>query len=166
MLLLNIAIIGIELFVASENTFFYACILEVYRLWARLPSDAFQHLITFEALWSHPGLQVCKWIVGARSDITISGLWRRWSNNSRPKRSSSAQVPAAVCGSALSRRGTTLDVSIPCLFFRMNLLSSFSVLHWTSDVVVVALAVSVAINTSMKLCFDSVNGPRKPYLLD
>jgi hypothetical protein len=39
-------------------------------------------------------------------------------------------------------------------------------LHWTSDVVVVALAVSVAINTSMKLCFDSVNGPRKPYLLD
>jgi hypothetical protein len=28
------------------------------------------------------------------------------------------------------------------------------------------LAVSVAINISMKLCFVSVNGPREPYLLD
>jgi hypothetical protein len=28
------------------------------------------------------------------------------------------------------------------------------------------LAVTVAINISMKLCFVSVNGPREPYLLD
>jgi hypothetical protein len=28
------------------------------------------------------------------------------------------------------------------------------------------LAVSVAINISMKFCFVSVNGPREPYLLD
>jgi predicted TIM-barrel enzyme len=28
------------------------------------------------------------------------------------------------------------------------------------------LAVSVAINISMKLCFVSVNGPRETYLLD
>jgi hypothetical protein len=28
------------------------------------------------------------------------------------------------------------------------------------------LAVSVAMNISMKLCFVSVNGPREPYVLD
>jgi hypothetical protein len=54
---------------------------------------------------------------------------------------------AAVCGRALSWRSITPDVSIPRLFFQMDLRSSFRVLHYTSDAIVVPCCMNFTIST-------------------
>jgi hypothetical protein len=41
-----------------------------------------------------------------------------WSSNPQLQCSSSARMQAAVCRLAFLKRGTTLDISIPCLLFR------------------------------------------------
>jgi hypothetical protein len=53
-LLLNVVTAGTEALVASGNRFLYACIKEVYRLWAQPRFDTFQQPLTIvEVLWSH-----------------------------------------------------------------------------------------------------------------
>jgi hypothetical protein len=120
-LLLNIVTAGIEALVLG-NKFLYACVKGVCCLWAQPHFDTFHQLITVEALWSQPVLQVGKQVVVARSEVMNV---RRVANNSQFKCSISAWVRAAVCRHTLSWRNTTLYVSIPCLLFWLALRSSF-----------------------------------------
>jgi hypothetical protein len=58
-LLLNVVMTRIEAHVLSGNKFLYVCVKEVCHLWAQQHFDTFhQLLITVEALWSQPVLQV------------------------------------------------------------------------------------------------------------
>jgi hypothetical protein len=68
---LNAITAGNEAFV-SGNTFLYVCVKEVYRLGALSRFDTSQQLlITVEALWSQPILQVGKQVVVARSENRV-----------------------------------------------------------------------------------------------
>jgi hypothetical protein len=69
---LNVVTTRIEAFVVSGNKFLYACVEEVWRLWAQPRVDTFlQLLITAETLWSQPVLQIgtSKQVVTAWSEI-------------------------------------------------------------------------------------------------
>jgi hypothetical protein len=69
-LLLNIITAGTETLVVSGNRLLYACVTEVCRPWAQPCFDTFhQLLITVEALWSQPVLQVGKQVVVTQSEI-------------------------------------------------------------------------------------------------
>jgi hypothetical protein len=50
-------------------SFLHACVKEVFRLWAKPRSTIVHQLITVEALWSQPNLQVGKQMGGAWSEI-------------------------------------------------------------------------------------------------
>jgi hypothetical protein len=68
--ILNVVTAGIEAPVISGNTFLYACVKAVCRLWLRPRSDTLhQLLIIAEALWSQPVLQVGKQVVVVRSEM-------------------------------------------------------------------------------------------------
>jgi hypothetical protein len=67
---LNIVTARIESLVLSGNKLMYACVKEVCCLWSQPRFDTFhQLLITVEALWSQPVLQVGKQVVVAWSEI-------------------------------------------------------------------------------------------------
>jgi hypothetical protein len=76
-----------------------------------------------------------------------SGLEGGSSNRSQLKCTSCAWVGAAVFGGALSWRSTTLYVSIPHLCFEVPYTVFFSVLQYTSDVIVVHYCMNSTIST-------------------
>jgi hypothetical protein len=140
-LLLNAVTVEIKTLVVLRNTFLHACVKEVCRMWAQPRFDIFhQLLITVEALWSEPALQVGKQVVVARREI-------KWSNNSQLKCSRSARVRAAVCRRVYSWRSNIPDVSIPRLLFWMTLRSFFSVSKYISDVIIVPCCMNSTIRT-------------------
>jgi hypothetical protein len=106
---------GTEALVALGNKFLHACVKELCHLWAQPRFDTFhQLLITVEVLWSQPALRI-----GKQAVVTLSKIRavRRVVKQLQLKCSSSAWVQAGVCRHTLSWRSTTMDVSIPRLFF-------------------------------------------------
>jgi hypothetical protein len=91
-------------------------------------------LIIVEVLWSQPVLQVGKQVVVAQSEIRAVGRVIK----QLPVEMLQQCLSANSCiGHAVSWRSTTLDVSIPLLLLWMALCGFFSVLQYTSDIIVV-----------------------------
>jgi hypothetical protein len=68
-LLLNVITPGIEPLVLLRKKFLYACVKEVYHLWAQPRFDTFHQLIIVEAVCMQPILQVGKQVVVTWSEI-------------------------------------------------------------------------------------------------